>query len=491
MPLSTLRRQQLDGIVQKMANQNAPKEAVQSVVNDFKSKYENEEQPKSDGILKSIAKNVASPFLKVGTAAYNVGSSIGKLAQGDVQGADVALNKPRNIPFFGKTEPLVNSSDVNKPGMSGYLPPIKKPVGAALQIASTIIPVGKIGSGIKGVLGSAVKFGTASAAGDVGSQIESGKIFNPVEAAASFGLGAIIPIAIGGTRGILGGVKNRIIGKTAGDVLNKELQVPTSELSSNIEKGIKSFGDKAAEITDKKGNPLYVGNYNTLLNKAKTDLVESGTKLNKTLAQLDKTDNIKISNNQVASDVVSQLQDIYGKLTPSQLKQVQFEVSRMPKIMNRQELLKTKRLYDSLIPDNFWTNTDQNAGFVTQVKYLLRDNARKVLNDVTPDAGLQQLNNRLSVAMDMRKLSASQIASRIKQKNPLSITNAISRLIDDTILNPAITTRLGQAGAYAKNAIPQSIQNISSALSNQIPSSIKNTVTLPNAIRQSFNQNNQ
>lgn len=42
MPLSEQRRRQLDEIVVKMANQNAPKEDVVAIVNDFKQKYENE-----------------------------------------------------------------------------------------------------------------------------------------------------------------------------------------------------------------------------------------------------------------------------------------------------------------------------------------------------------------------------------------------------------------------------------------------------------------
>lgn len=482
MPLSEQRRKQLDSIVSQMSSNKESDKNIQTVVNDFKSKYENENQPKQEGFLKSLAKNVASPFLKFGTSVYNVGSSIGKVAKGDANGALTALDKSRNIPFFGQTEPLLASSDVNQQGARGYLPPVKKPVGTALQMFSTIAPVGKIGSGLKAIAGSATKFGTASALGDIGNQLESNKEFNPAQTVASFGLGALVPTTIGGGKSLLSGVKNRLIGKTAGRVLDRELQVATPELTASIEKGVKSFGDKAAEIVDKKGKPLYVGNYNTLLNKAKTDLIESGTQLNKTLQKLDQEAPIKITRDQVASDIINKLQDTQGVLTPTKIKQIKFEVSRMPKVMNRQELLKTKRLYDSLIPDNFWTNNNEQAGFVTQVKYVLRDNARKVLNDVTPDANLQKLNNRLSVAMDMRKLSAQQIALRDKQKNPLSLANAISRIIDDTILNPAITTRIGQAGAYTKNIVPKSVKDLTSKLP------LKNTLTIPNLIRQSLNQ---
>jgi len=39
MPLSPERRAQLDGIVSKMADQDAPEEDVHSIVEDFKQKY--------------------------------------------------------------------------------------------------------------------------------------------------------------------------------------------------------------------------------------------------------------------------------------------------------------------------------------------------------------------------------------------------------------------------------------------------------------------
>lgn len=480
MPLSTLRRQQLDGIVQKMANQNAPKEEVQAIVNDFKSKYENEEQPQQDGFLKSMAKTIITPYAQLGVSAYNVGSSIGKLTKGDVQGAASALEQPRNVPLIGMTKPAFT-------GQESIGEATKNMFGLGSQIASTIAPVGKIGTTAKAVGGAALRFGTASALNDAGGQLQSKQLkdFSPVETATSFGLGALIPGVIGTGRAVLGGLKNKIIGETAGRILDKELQTPTSELSNSIEKGIKSFGDKAAEIVDKKGNPLYVGNYQTLLSKAKNDLINTGTKLNTTLQKLDKAEPIQISNNQIASDVIKKMQDIYGKLSNSQIKQIQFEVARMPKVMNREGLLGAKRLYDSLIPDNFWANTDKQAGFATQVKYVLRDNARKILNEVSP--GTEQLNNRLSVAMDMKKLSAYQIAIRDKQKLSLSL-QGISRAIDDTLLNPAITTRVGQTGAYAKNAIPKFLQDTASNISSKIPSSIKNVATLPNLIRQSLNK---
>ena len=60
MPLSEERRKQLDGIVTKLAEQDAPEEDVHAIVNDFKSKYENEATQAENP---SLAKKVVSAFI--------------------------------------------------------------------------------------------------------------------------------------------------------------------------------------------------------------------------------------------------------------------------------------------------------------------------------------------------------------------------------------------------------------------------------------------
>lgn len=490
MPLSEQRRKQLDGIVQQMVGNKESDQNIQFVVNDFKSKYENESQPQQGGLLRSIA----SPFAKVATSIINAGSSINQLTKGNVQGAADELNKSRNI-NLPVVPGLVNLNlGQFKPAFTGQESTLgaAKNMGAyGAQIFSTIAPVGKVGTTGKALAGSMARFGTANALGDVGNQLDSGKKFDPIQTVGAFGLGAITPGITKAGGALLGGLKNKVIGSTAGEVLNKELQVPTGELAASIEKGIKSFGEKAAEIVDDKGLPLYRGQYKTLFTKAKTDLIQSGTKLNSLVKELDTVDPVIITRDQVAGDVIKQMENMYGKLTPTQIKQIQFEVARMPKKMNRESLVTSKRMYDGLIPDNFWTNTDQNAGFSTQVKYFLRDNARNKFNEVTKDTTARELNNRMSVAMDMKKLTSQQLASRQKQKNPLSLTNFISRIIDDTILNPAITTNVSQAKTIAQGLLPKQLQGLGSKVSGKIPASVKNVVTLPNLIRQSLNSNQQ
>lgn len=80
--LSTERRQQLDGIVAQMASRNAPKEQVQAVVNDFTSKYGNE-QPTEPQESYNPVKEAAQPFIGiakgVGSTLFTVPQSIARI----------------------------------------------------------------------------------------------------------------------------------------------------------------------------------------------------------------------------------------------------------------------------------------------------------------------------------------------------------------------------------------------------------------------------
>lgn len=183
---------------------------------------------KSDGFLKSMVKNIAKPFSEVGTSIYNVGSSIKSLASGDVQGAAQELDKTRNIPFLGETKPAFTSSDVS----TGYLPPVKKMTGYGAEIASTIAPVGKIGTGGKALLQGAGKFGLMSGVGELGSQLENNQEINPGKILESAVIGSAIPVVGRGASKVikgLGNVSAELLGKTTGtsaDVIKEAFNNP-------------------------------------------------------------------------------------------------------------------------------------------------------------------------------------------------------------------------------------------------------------------------
>ena len=168
-------------------------------------------------------------------------------------------------------------------------------------------------------------------------------------------------------------------------------------------------------------------------------------------SQISKYNNITFSKNEVVGNIILDLKDEYGALTSNQLKTITSYIKKMPEIMTPEEALKAKRMYDGLIANTSWSkivaNADPQLSFATQVKYILRDNLRKAINEKTGNAAIQQINNRMSIAMEMRDLTATQMARRAKEKtisgsNPFG--KIIGKIFDDIILNPAITTRTSQ-----------------------------------------------
>jgi hypothetical protein len=157
-----------------------------------------------------------------------------------------------------------------------------------------------------------------------------------------------------------------------------------------------------------------------------------------------------INKSEVAGNVVKQMEDRYGSLTPQQIKQITFEVNRMPKKMNLSGVESLKRMYDDLIPDSFWAKLDDPAqAFPSLVKYTLRDNARQIINEKAPNVAVRELNNRMSIAMDVKKLAAMQLAKRMQFKGAQTgggffITRYIAKAIDDYVLNPMLTTQVAQ-----------------------------------------------
>ncbi|MBM2814865.1 MAG: hypothetical protein HW421_1627 [Ignavibacteria bacterium] len=113
-------------------------------------------------------------------------------------------------------------------------------------------------------------------------------------------------------------------------------------------------------------------------------------------SQISKYNNITFSKNEVVGNIISDLKDEYGALTSNQLKTITSYIKKMPEMMTPEEALKAKRMYDGLIANTSWSkivaNADPQLSFATQVKYILRDNLRKAINEKTGDKGIQAIN---------------------------------------------------------------------------------------------------
>ena len=209
----------------------------------------NSKPQQSDGFLKSIARSVVSPVAKLATSAKNVAASTGKLLTGDVQGAAQELNKSRNfsIPFLpGMAGINLGKFDPAFTGQESTAGAAKKMGGYGAEIASTIIPAGKVGTGIKEVGKAGLRFGTANAVGNLGNQLQGDQPINTAEVLKSGLIGAALPVAGRGASKLVKGVGNvgaEILGKTTGtsaDVIKEAFNNP------NVVKFSRQAGTKGA-----------------------------------------------------------------------------------------------------------------------------------------------------------------------------------------------------------------------------------------------------
>lgn len=323
-------------------------------------------------------------------------------------------------------------------------------MGTTLNAASTLAtgarPVTAFGRILLG--------GTIGGLAGTGSALNENK--SASEVAARGLVGGATGLAVSGALEGLGSAlkflsQSKNMQQRTGATYSKELQPPVKEVAQDIQRGWQTFGEQVADVVDDTGRPVYTGGYKTLLSKSRNEISTQGKKLTSKLKVWDSANpRTIIRREEVAGNIKKVMQDYYGQLKPSQIKAIDFEISRMPKLMSIEQVEAAKRMFDNIIPESFWSKLeDPNLAFPSLIKYTLRDNARRLINEKTGDAGIQALNNRLSVAMDVRQLSAAQLAKRNIQKvsdisGPNPFSYMLRKLWDDVIFNPAITTRTAQ-----------------------------------------------
>lgn len=204
-----------------------------------------------EGLLSSIGKSILETPAKLGTAIYNVASSAGPAATAvglDILGekerskqqqilAEQELNKARDLPFLGKTEPMFakNVAAGNDLGV------LKEAIGGAAELASYGIGGGAakniVGGGLKGALGR-VALGTGEAA--LGGAMQAGgqaavqgKSAGEIFSAA--GKGALYGGATGGVLGaapILAKGAAKLAAPTAKFAIGKSIGVGTEHIGT-------------------------------------------------------------------------------------------------------------------------------------------------------------------------------------------------------------------------------------------------------------------
>ena len=222
-------RTKLDGIVMKMASQNAPKEDVQAVVEDFKSKYgkapEAPATPQGNNSLfptignEGLAK-AAGPDLK--TVAMNipgsqlfkdVGTSLGGMYQGIKGGVQKLIgNDAGASKSFGKYQEAVNKIDPVKDFGSG--------ANLALTAATPITggastALGRIGTGA--AFGAGIGAASATSKGKPFSEVATDTVVGGALGGALSGLGEAVSLAKNGNIEQSSTIMNRVARITPSD----------------------------------------------------------------------------------------------------------------------------------------------------------------------------------------------------------------------------------------------------------------------------------
>jgi hypothetical protein len=167
---------------------------------------------KPDGFFSSVGKSIAKPFAELGTSVYNVGASANKLLGGDVEGASQELGKSRDLPWLGETKTAFT-------GQESIGDAAKKIGGYGAEVASTVAPIGKIGTGAKALAKGAGRMALQAGVGTAGRELEETGTINPGEIAKSAALGAAIPVGLRGASGIVKGIGEAAaagVGKSTG-----------------------------------------------------------------------------------------------------------------------------------------------------------------------------------------------------------------------------------------------------------------------------------
>ena len=447
--------------------QRSPQERIAELRHNANQSVELEQHkatPEGKGFLESFAESTGLPQLltsgiRAGQGAFGLGKAGVQRLFGDREAAAQTIretgekvSKPLDLGAFGEYEAADDPREVLSVGLKA---------GSTLGFLGAGSVAGTTGKAVATRIGAGATTGGLSAAGQaIGEEKDIGEIAKAT--AWGIGTGAAVSGVFEGVGAILR--KMNFIKNIGKNTYNKELQPPTKDLTKNITNHWKTFGEEARNQVDDLGKPIYQGGYKTMQGQAEGVLKKAGGQLDD-LARTFDDQGVNATRNEIAGDIAEEISDTFGRLKSSQLKQIEFEVRRMPNKMNVTNMIKNKRMYDNLIPDNVFLRSDEGTvAFASQVKYSLRDRLRQMIDTKTADPAIKGLNKQMSIAMDVRKLSAAQRAIRTKLKAGAAqggrpISRLISKIWDDYIFNPAITTKASQAtkriGEKAGQTLPR------------------------------------
>lgn len=220
------------------------------------------------------------------------------------------------------------------------------------------------------------------------------------------------------------------------------LEQQALQTQKGVKNTLKLFGEKVRDTLDDDGNAVYQGTIGQLKDQGGSEIVKNSNKLTKLLTE--KYSNKVIKAGDITDDVLETLIADYGDLTDSQLSVIRAEANRLQGFTTSAQFdpmkaTEAKRAFDNMIPDNFWKGEtpDPAKVFTTNVRYAFRDGLRRAVNNATQDPLVQELNNRIGLGMEVRRLASLHLAAdRVKGFS--------FETVKDTLLNSWYTTRFAQ-----------------------------------------------
>lgn len=304
MELTEDKRQQLDGIVQKMAQNNEPDENVQAVVNDFKAKYITQPNP-----------NIPTEIPSSGVEKFMAGMGKGFVDIGRGVGQRVGLVTPQEVAESRKIDQPLMESTAGRAGhfVGSVLPWMAIPGGAPSSL------FGRVGIGAT----------TGALAGAIQPTTE--KESPVINTALGAGAGGILPVGLAGLSKAYNAVKEPVKGAVSD--LSRKFGIPTTlgEVTQNpiVQKfeswleeipiiGLRKFREKQqvkAEVAAKDfmGQFIHDPNASNVMESNRAYISSLYNDMKQLLPGIDQQKILPSETKQIASGLLGRYPDIFKK----------------------------------------------------------------------------------------------------------------------------------------------------------------------------------
>lgn len=383
------KRQQLDGIVQQMIQNNEPDSNIRFVVDDFKSKYSQieesqQEKPKMDLLQKTT--NVVNKIFP----GKQVGEAIGTLGGLGIEKVKGVFGGKDNSEFYDTSAPKpievgadVVSGALNVAGFKG--------VGTAGNFTSRVLKTAGLGAGL----------------GATESIKEGGNIKDATKSGVMGGVvGAALPVAGAGLRAV-----GRQIETLPARFVNSALSRSKQEVLQDISKD--KVDDFAKYVLKKKS----VGTASQLLNESMSSVDDLSNQINTSLAGAIRKSGTKITvgTNNIIDDIVKLPEAEGALLKRADVKSIIERLApQTKKLLSKSSLTiteanKLRQLVDKTLGDRAFLGSQLSSDKIILKKFA--NNLRETVKSKSPE-GTRKLFAELTNEIRFRDGLLNRIAQK-------------------------------------------------------------------------------